>query len=216
MESTISALPYAPVTRSFRLIETFAHSAEAGFVRGGRHIERMGRSARALGIPFDAVSGLEVLQGVARAQGNTRCRLTLDREGRFELTTAPLADAPKHWTLSIATQRLHSTNPWLRHKTTQRAPYDQARANLPDGVDEVIFLNEHDEFCEGTITNLFVETANGWVTPPLECGLLPGILREELLESGELREQVVTRDMLGGRVAVGNSLRGWIPASWKA
>ena len=43
------------------------------------------------------------------------------------------------------------------------ARYDAARAALPAGVDEVVFLNERGEVCEGTITNVFARSrAAGW------------------------------------------------------
>jgi 4-amino-4-deoxychorismate lyase len=101
------------------------------------------------------------------------------------------------------------------HKTTNRALYDGARAALPDGVDEYLFVNEQDEVCEGTITNIFVTLEDGRrITPPLSSGLLPGILREERLASGEVEETPVTLDMLRSAraISLGNSLRGEIPA----
>lgn len=104
---------------------------------------------------------------------------------------------------------------WLQHKTTQRQVYDLARASLPEGVDEVLFLNERNELCEGTITNLFVTLADGrQITPPLSSGVLPGILRQSLLEGGQVEEEIVTVDMLQEAQAIhmGNSLRGLIKA----
>jgi branched-subunit amino acid aminotransferase/4-amino-4-deoxychorismate lyase len=50
------------------------------------------------------------------------------------------------------------------------------------------------------------------LTPPLSSGLLPGILRAELLESGAAEEAVLTQADLSGEVYFGNSLRGLIPA----
>ena len=66
-----------------------------------------------------------------------------------------------------------------------------------------------------TITNLFVTRSDGQiVTPPLSSGVLPGILRQELLDQGRVSERVVTLDDLrSARVlSVGNSLRGLIRA----
>jgi 4-amino-4-deoxychorismate lyase len=81
-------------------------------------------------------------------------------------------------------------------------------------VDEWLFLNDRGELCEGTITNLFVTLADGrCLTPPLEAGLLPGILREELLTRGAVREGRLSPDMLtGATLTLGNSLRGEIAA----
>jgi len=58
----------------------------------------------------------------------------------------------------------------------------------------------------------FVRLVDGArVTPPLECALLPGVRREELLERREIREQVVLKDDLRrlGQIWLISSLRGW-------
>ncbi|RUX19378.1 hypothetical protein EOA23_30680, partial [Mesorhizobium sp. M2A.F.Ca.ET.042.01.1.1] len=91
-----------------------------------------------------------------------------------------------------------------------------ARAEyLPTRADEVILANERGEICEGTITNLFTDFGNGpLATPRLDCGLLPGILRGELLDEGRAVEAIYSFDDLKAAKAifVGNSLRGLIPA----
>ena len=54
----------------------------------------------------------------------------------------------------------------------------------------MLLLNERDEVCEGTITTVFLDDGSGVLkTPPLACGLLAGVLREELLETGRATEQ---------------------------
>ncbi|WP_170367993.1 aminotransferase class IV family protein [Ruegeria arenilitoris] len=210
MESPVRA----PTEPDFRLIETFAFRPGQGFLRLERHLRRMARTADWLGVRFDVWRVGEVVDGVIGADP-LRCRLTLDLTGAPKITTWPLADNPPDWTVGLATTRLTSSDIWLRHKTTRRAIYDQARAELPDGVDELLFLNERDELCEGTITNLFVKTEDGrLLTPPVAAGLLPGILREELIETGRAVEAVLTLHDLAAarRVWMGNSLRGLIPA----
>ena len=60
-------------------------------------------------------------------------------------------------------------------------------------ADEVILLNERGEVCEGTITNVFADVGDGvLVTPALACGLLPGVLRGELLDEGRASEAVLS------------------------
>lgn len=203
-----------PVEPDFRLIETFAFRPGQGFVRQDRHLNRMARTARALSLPFNRSAALAILSKGA-GEAAMRCRLTMDIAGRFDLTTAALADNPPIWRLGVSGVCLTSDDIWLRHKTTRRVLYDTARAAMPEGVDELLFLNERDEMCEGTITNLFVETRGGArFTPPLSSGLLPGILREELLEQEEFVEGVLTLNDLqeAKSVFMGNSLRGLIPA----
>ena len=144
-----------------------------------------------------------------------RVRLELFPDGRTEVQTAPFIPlAPDAtWRLKIAETRLASSDPLLRHKTSRRGLYTSARAEFPAAnADEVILTNERGELCEGTITSLFLDDGSGILkTPPLACGLLAGILREELLESGKATERVLRPDDLaGGTIFVGNSLRGLI------
>ena len=90
--------------------------------------------------------------------------------------------------------------------------YDRARAALPDGIGEMLFCNDRGEMCEGSITTLFFDAGHGLCTPPLSCGLLPGILRAEMLGQG-CREVVLPQAALPDvRIWLGNSLRGMIPA----
>src|SRR5690606_16981568 len=104
---------------------------------------------------------------------------------------------------------------WLQVKSSRRAAYDAARAALPPGLDEVVFLNERGEVCDGTITTLFFDAGGGLRTPPLSSGLLPGVLREEMLAQGRCREAVLHAADLGRvQLWLGNSLRGLVRADW--
>lgn len=214
MESPLCPAAELRSDPDFRLIETLGWRPCAGFGHLDRHLARMGRSAMALGIRFDASAARALLEGQVGGEA-LRCRLTLDAHGQLDLTSAPLGAPTTGWILAIAEERLNSDNIWLRYKTTRRAQYDRARAALPNGVDELLFLNERDELCEGTITNLFLTLADGSkVTPSLASGVLPGILRETLLSSGEVTERTLTmEDLQNAReIHMGNSLRGLIPA----
>ena len=67
----------------------------------------------------------------------------------------------------------------------------------------------------GTITTVFFDAGQGLRTPPLRCGLLPGVLREEMLDTGLAQEAVLlAADLPRVRLWVGNSLRGMGPAVW--
>lgn len=206
MESTLRG----SVPAGTRLIETFGWTPKSGYARLDMHLARMAKSASQLGFDFDAAAARDYLK--AGGAEPLRCRLTLGEDG-FEFTSEPMAANPAHWTIEIAKTRLQSDNIWLQHKTTQRQLYDEARANLPGGVDELLFLNERGEVCEGTITNVFVTRPDGQVvTPPLSCGLLPGILRAELIAQDKAQEAVITlKDLNDAKeIHLGNSLRGLI------
>jgi para-aminobenzoate synthetase/4-amino-4-deoxychorismate lyase len=65
---------------------------------------------------------------------------------------------------------------------------------------------------EGSFSSLFVARGDALVTPPLARGLLPGVLRAELIATGRAVEGDVTRADLAGGFFIGNALRGLIPA----
>ena len=135
-------------------------------------------------------------------------------DGKINLTTAPLIPNSKNWILGLSETILNSSDPWLLHKSSNRALYDAERAKLPDGIDEFIYLNERNEVCEGTITNLFVKKAGQWLTPPLSSGCLPGVLRRKKIEDGSCKVKIVTFSDLhdAEKIIVGNALRGEIEA----
>lgn len=194
-----------------RLIETFGWDG-MGFRRAGAHLGRARASATALGFRWDQRAIDRALASI-RDAAPLRVRLTIGRAGDVELTTAPLQPNPDGWRLMIAPDRIDPEDPRLRHKTTERALYDQTRAALPQGIDEAIFINHRGEVSEGTISNLFFDLGHGLMTPPLASGCLPGILRGSLLATGAAREAVLRGDDLPrARLWMGNSLRGLIPA----
>ncbi|MDZ4095300.1 MAG: aminotransferase class IV family protein [Paracoccaceae bacterium] len=196
-----------------KLIETMLWDG-AGFVRLARHLARLERSARGLGWDCDLARARAALLAQASAQP-ARMRLTFDCEGRVAVTASALPVSPPLWRLGLAQARLFSGDPWLRVKTTRRPDYDTARQGMAAGLDEVVFLNERGEVCDGTITTVFFDAGDGLCTPPLTCGLLPGVLREEMLERVLCREAVLHgADLAAVRLWVGNSLRGMMPARW--
>jgi para-aminobenzoate synthetase/4-amino-4-deoxychorismate lyase len=100
----------------------------------------------------------------------------------------------------------------LYHKTTHRLLYNWAFEQAKrDGFDDVIFLNLKGEVTEGAISNVFVVKDGRWFTPPVECGLLPGVYRRHLLETRpEIEERVVHLDDLrtADAIYLCNAVRG--------
>jgi 4-amino-4-deoxychorismate lyase len=191
------------------LIETLGWDGTT-FPRLSLHLARLRRSAARLGWECDPEKVEVALRAVAPS-GRARMRLTLDKAGAVQVQASPLPPSNPQWTVTWAPQRLASDDPWLTVKSSRRAVYDSARAALPAGADEAIFLNERGEVCDGTITTVFFDRGQGMRTPPLACGLLPGVLRAEL---GLPEEILLAAEVPNARLWVGNSLRGLIPCSF--
>jgi 4-amino-4-deoxychorismate lyase len=203
----------------FDLIETLRWEPDGGFVRLDRHLARLGASAAELSFPFDRDQATAALAGAIKStQTPMRVRLLLSPDGGASVTAQPFAALPAGtvWRLKLARTTLRSGDRLLRHKTTRREAYAQARAEYPVAeADEVILANERGEACEGTITTLFADFGDGiLLTPHLDCGLLAGVLRAELLDQGQARQAILSMADLHKAKAlyVGNSLRGLIPA----
>nr|WP_210328522.1 aminotransferase class IV family protein [Mesorhizobium amorphae] len=191
----------------------------AGFLRFDRHLARLYGSAAELGFACDPQRVGEVLMNtVGRQETALRTRLVLARNGEATASVQPYEPlaADKVWRLQLARVRLDTGDTLLRHKTSRRQTYTHARAEyLITQADEVLLANERGELCEGTITNLFADFGDGvLMTPRLDCGLLPGVLRGEFLDEGRAAEAIYSFDDLKSARAiyVGNSLRGLIPA----
>ena len=204
---------YSNIRENLELIETFMWDPEKGAPDINLHLERMCKSAANLKFKFE-ISEIKQKIVKIKSQSRLRCRLTLRFDGKINLTTAPLISNSKNWILGLSETILNSSDPWLLHKSSNRALYDAERANLPDGIDEFIYLNERNEVCEGTITNIFVKKAGQWLTPPLSSGCLPGVLRRKKIEDGSCQVKIVTFSDLhdAEKIIVGNALRGEIEA----
>lgn len=195
-----------------RLIETMLWDG-AGFARLPLHLARLAAGCDALGWEMPEMRVRAALEGMPDTP--LRVRLTLDATGVVRVETGPLPPSRSVWRIGLASAQLSATDPWLGVKSTNRATYDAARAALPVTLDEVVFLNERGEVCDGAITTLFFDRGQGMRTPPLSCGLLPGVLRAEMLAQGMVREQVLqSGELTSARLWVGNALRGLIPAVW--
>ena len=105
----------------------------------------------------------------------------------------------------------------MRYKTTRRAHYAAFAPTTP-GVFDTVLWNEAGEITEGTFGNIAALIDGRWVTPPLSCGLLPGVGRAVALQDGHVVETVLrVADIprVQGWAFI-NSLRGWLAATLDA
>ena len=199
----------------YELLETLRLRRGRYWLRRG-HLQRIERSARALGFPFDGDRIAEALSATAASHGagDWRVRLRLATDGAIQVEAFSLDAVPAIATVAevaLATSPVASANPWLRHKTTRRGVYESL-AVTQEGIFDTLLHNERNEVTEFTRANLVVELDGRLVTPPLDCGLLPGVYRQVLLARKRVSEQIVKLDDLEQATALWcvNSVRGAI------
>ena len=194
----------------FDLIETMPFDPVEGMVDLDRHLARMKRSAEALGFAFDRHDVRNELQAATfRLRERMKVRLRLAASGRVAIEVRPAPAQPTDpIVVPIVPLPVGADDFRLRHKTSDRRFYDSARGD----AHEVVFVRPDGRLTEGSFTNLFVERDGRLLTPPLGQGVLPGILRERLIEGGRAIEQdLVAADLCDGFL-LGNALRGLIRA----
>jgi para-aminobenzoate synthetase/4-amino-4-deoxychorismate lyase len=215
-EACLKGRVLTELATDYELFETFRWSGGSGFVRLSLHLDRLAASARRLGFAFDrdaAHDALEHLSGPwSDEAGDLRVRLALSRPGAITITHAQAPPAAARvLRVGMAEQRLDPGDPFLRHKTTNRAAHDGAfAAAAAAGLDEALFLNRRGEIAEAARNSVFVEMDGRLATPPLLAGALPGVLRAVLLSTGQALERPLTLPDLrrAPRAFLGNSLNG--------
>jgi 4-amino-4-deoxychorismate lyase len=202
----------APTVR-FDLIETMAFDPEAGLPMLELHLARLTRSAETFGFRFDRHGLRNELQTVTFGlKDRARVRVLLGQRGE----TAVEVRAHKPWPaaivpVSIQPRSVPASDIRLAHKTTDRSVYDAAlRAG---GTFEVLLVDSRGYLTEGCFSTIFVERGDRLVTPPLARGLLPGVLRQSLLDQGEAIEGDLTAHDLADGFFIGNAARGLVAAT---
>ena len=173
------------------------------------HLERMSRSARALGFPrIDDVEtvGRNAVGGLVRhiedrhaAHPAGIVRLTLSR-GAGDWGFAPgenlRSHLVAHWFPTPAdfeTRRSRGVRVWIAeglaggvfagHKTASALVYVEARRRARAlGFDEALLEDGEGGLAEASSANLFAVIRDRIITPPTRLPLLPGIARRRILE----------------------------------
>lgn len=194
------------------------------------HYARLAKSAQSLGIPFSQsgwdVSLAEALRQIP-AQGHFRLRLDLSPAGLMSFRFGKLEALPPIVKVFWAHQLLHnpaeavmySGNLLLQHKTTQRLTYDSAwQAAVAQGGFDALFTNEQGMVTEGGRSSLFIRLPDNqqWLTPPLSAGVLPGLMRQQLLDDDRRKTHEanlsVAEVLAAEEIIICNALRGSLVA----
>lgn len=172
--------------------------------------------------PGDIAQADATQTNAAQAHAAWRARLLLAPDGRVTLDVQPLPPTASPVGIALARDAgveapERMGHRYLPHKTTHRPWFAAAQGWLqahPQYFD-LIFCDAHGDVCEGSRCNLYVQDEQArWLTPPLACGLLPGVQRQWLLEHGLVQEARLSSADLRAAPAlrVSNALRGWLDA----
>ncbi|MDD9940493.1 MAG: aminotransferase class IV [Myxococcales bacterium] len=199
----------------FRLYEALRWDPAHGYWLLAEHLHRLARSAAFFGLVIDldriATALLDYSDALTAA---TKVRLEVPTDGAPLIETAPLKPSVPV-TLALAAMPVRRDDVFLRHKTSRRAVYNEARRARP-WADDVILYNERGELTESTSSNLVLEIDGRELTPHDDAGLLPGTYREHLLARGVLHKaRLTTADLpRATRLWTINSVRGRCLGTW--
>jgi para-aminobenzoate synthetase/4-amino-4-deoxychorismate lyase len=143
------------------------------------HLKRLRDSAEYFGFDYSVTRINADLERIKTESGSFKVRLTLWKDGRIETQIERIGIPIK--SVRLADEPVESSDRFLFHKTTRSR-----------GGDNVIFWNERGEVTESSIANVVVPIDGELCTPPIECGLLPGVFRGHLLSQGKIKERVIT------------------------
>ena len=214
MESPFCVSDLALKNPDFALIETLGWTGRE-LARLDLHLVRLARGAQLLGMKVDLVQAQDLLKAATLPDRPARLRLTCKLSGALEVVASDMPAAQMIWRVGLSNMTLDPHDPYLQIKSTHRPVYDAARQHMAPQFDEMILTNAQSEVCDGTITTVFFDRGQGLCTPPQTAGLLPGILRQEMLSKGLCREEtLMAQDLHKVRLFVGNALRGLIEANF--
>ena len=154
-----------------------------------RHMQRAYTSAQTLGLKLPEISFIraavdELLSAEPQSIGHLR--ISFDVSGHWAV--AHLA----YQSLDLAARvRLHPDAIDYGGELMKSYPYEHRLAILKEakllGFDEAIVYNRQGNICEGAVTNLIVNIDGAWITPPIEDGVLPGIMRELVIQNCDVK-----------------------------
>ena len=205
IQSAEVSLPYSlSLLRGDGLFETIL-TVDEKVIAWQRHYARINQSAERLLITLPAKIDIElgitkILQGCT---GQSRMRLSVLSDGQWFITVEPESSSEKPITLMRATGVKNSRASLSGVKSIS---YGESllvvRKAQQLGFNDGIFLNENGHVVETAFSNLLILTSDGWLTPDLKTGCLPGITRELLIKWFDVKEGLFNFEQLLAAKAV--------------
>lgn len=212
-ECMVKAQVLTHLQPEFELLESILWLPQTGFFMLDKHLKRLSDSADYFCFSCNVQQVRNHLDSnvATLPKSAHKVRLLLAKDGVISCKSEPLdlgaSAQPVH--VKLMEKPITSNNIYLYHKTTWRKVYEDAQAAFPD-YDDVLLWNENYELTETCLGNLVVQIGENMFTPPIECGLLPGVFRAHLLDQGLVEERVIHKDELVNckHIYVVNSVRG--------
>ncbi|MBN2042070.1 MAG: aminodeoxychorismate synthase component I [Spirochaetes bacterium] len=196
---------------AFSIIETILYDKDYEF--SDLHLNRMQESAEYFDYAFNRDLLESELDKLKKELSDDiyKIRILLNRFGGLEITHSKTEFLDNN-KIMLHEKRTDSSDVFLFHKTTNREFYNTEFAKARElGFFDAVFLNEKNELTEGCITNVYVKQDGRIYTPPLECGLLNGIIRQNLIAEGKVREKKIGPDDIKNaeEIYISNSIAGF-------
>lgn len=196
-------------------LKTTAKVAKQDILGLERHLKRLKEAAAYFAYPYEESKLKQSLTAYLENKDNRTYRLSisLQKNGELILRDQELTPLPEHFLQAqlVLQNQAVKDSPFTYFKTSYRPhitvkPYEQ------------IFYNQEGLLLETSIGNLFIQLGTMLYTPPIAAGVLPGIYRQELLETGQAQEKWLTLADLQAATAIfgGNAVRGLYPLSLQA
>ena len=154
-----------------------------------KHLERLIKASRYFSFPFDPEDLRQKIEEecqVCDSHQDYRLRISLSKSGEIELSRQILTSlSPSFCKAKLCLQEADLNQSFTYFKTTHRP-------HLSLGEQEIIYHNVAGELLETSIGNLVLKINGKLYTPPIRLGILPGIYRQHLLETGQVEEKVLT------------------------
>lgn len=195
----------AGLTHGAGLFETM-RAYRGGLFRPRRHLERMARSAEALGmrLPFAPEQVESAIRDVLAANGLAEARVRLvvtagailrpgmdsdvQPDPTVLITAGPVNPYPPElyahgMRVCICPWKQNRNDPLAGHKTIAYLPrlmalHDAARKKCQ----ESLWFTTENRLAEGSVCNVFIVSAGVLVSPPLDTPVLPGVTRDAVIE----------------------------------
>ncbi len=150
-----------------------------------RHLVRAHKSAAIANVPLPdnalVVSAVNALL-VNEPAPDGLLRISFDTNGQWAAVHLPY-----HPLTTPARVRLHPDALISNGESIKSYPYEHRIAIIEEakllGFDEAIVANTEGRICEGAVSNLALLIDGRWLTPPTFDGVLPGIMRDLVIEN---------------------------------